>query len=104
MKIDGSNPLSGKMQVGFNEEAPSSVQERAEASGLEQTELQGPFSPNNLQSLKSQLDKLPAVRQNKVQALQQAIQNGSYEIDNYKLADAISAEFFGPGRQVDSLT
>lgn len=100
MKIDGTNPLSGNL--GFGEEAPSSVQERSGTGSEEGAELRISLGQNNIQSLKAQLDKLPDVRQNKMQALQRAVQNGSYEVDNYQLADAIWAEFFGPGKSSSS--
>ncbi len=91
MKIDGPN----RIQLAFNDEAPSSVQEHPETTGEERSAFQISLSSNSIQSLKAQLDKLPDVRESKVQALQQAIQSGSYKVDNYQLADAISAELFG---------
>lgn len=96
MKIEGTNPLSGNL--GFGEEAASSVQERSGKAAEERTEFQISLGQNDIQSLKAQLDKLPDVRQGKVQALQQAVQNGSYKVDNYQLADAIAAELFGAGK------
>ena len=98
MKVDGPNPIASDLKVGFNEETTSAVPDRSN-DGAEHTQLQVSvsLSPNNIQSLKTQLSKLPEVRQSRVQALQQKIQSGSYKIDNYQLADAISAELFGPG-------
>lgn len=54
------------------------------------------LSETNVQALKAQLTSLPSVRQDRVEALQQAIHNGSYQVDSRQLADAIQADLFGP--------
>lgn len=55
------------------------------------------LSDTNVAALKAQLANLPSVRQNRVAALQQAIHNGSYQINSRQLADAIQSDLFGPG-------
>jgi len=54
------------------------------------------LSDTNVAALKAQLANLPGVRQDRVEALQQAIQNGSYQVDSRQLADAIQSDLFGP--------
>lgn len=43
----------------------------------------------NLSSLEAKVQAAPEVRQEKVEALRQAIQNGEYEVDPQKIAHAI---------------
>ena len=42
-----------------------------------------------MQTLKAQLDKVPELRQNKVDSLKQAIADGSYQMSPQKIADAM---------------
>jgi flagellar biosynthesis anti-sigma factor FlgM len=54
------------------------------------------LSDINVSALKSQLASLPNVRQDRVQALREAIRKGTFEVNNRQLADAIHADLFGP--------
>ncbi|MEJ2010512.1 MAG: flagellar biosynthesis anti-sigma factor FlgM [Acidobacteriota bacterium] len=54
------------------------------------------LSDRNVTALAAQLANLPSVRQDRVEALQQAIHNGSYQVNSRQLADAIQADVFGP--------
>lgn len=54
------------------------------------------LSDTNVTALKAQLANLPSVRQNRIEALQQAIHNGTYQVNSRQLADAIQADLFGP--------
>lgn len=49
-----------------------------------------------VQQLKVQLANLPDVRQDKVEALQKAVQSGTYEVDAGKIADAMLTDLAGP--------
>ena len=49
-----------------------------------------------VQQLKTQLENLPDVRQEKVEALQKAVQSGTYEVSADKIADAMLMDFAGP--------
>jgi flagellar biosynthesis anti-sigma factor FlgM len=54
------------------------------------------LSETTVQALTAQLANLPGVRQDRVQALRQAIHNGTYQVSSRQLADAIQADLFGP--------
>jgi len=82
-KVDGANS--------------SKVNSRSESPGLspdETTYLSGNLQ--EVQELKAQLANLPEVRLEKVQALQKAIANGTYEVDAGKIADAMITDLAGP--------
>jgi negative regulator of flagellin synthesis FlgM len=71
--------IQGQSSVGFSEDA-------ADLSSDLQT----------VQQLKSQLANLPDVRQERVQALQKAVQDGTYEVGDGKIADAMLTDLVGP--------
>ncbi len=54
------------------------------------------LSETTVLALKAQLANLPGVRQDRVRALQQAIHDGTYQVNSKQLARAIQADLFGP--------
>lgn len=56
------------------------------------------FNDSGVQALKTQLASanLPSVRQERVQALRLAVQDGSYNVSNQQIAQAIHSDLFGP--------
>ena len=54
------------------------------------------LSETNVTALKAQLANLPSIRQDRVQALRQAIHSGTYQVSGKQLANAIHADLFGP--------
>ena len=48
--------------------------------------------------LKALISNQPGVRQDRVQSLQQAIHNGTYQVSGKQLANAIHADLFGGGK------
>ena len=60
----------------------------------DQTELSSGLQ--KVQELKTQLTSLPDVRHEKVQALQKAVADGTYEVDSGKIADAMLTDLAGP--------
>jgi flagellar biosynthesis anti-sigma factor FlgM len=60
----------------------------------EATDLSGNLQ--KVQDLKAQLADLPEVRLERVQELQKAVSNGTYEVDSGKIADAMMADLAGP--------
>jgi len=48
-----------------------------------------------VQVLKTQLENMPEVRQEKVQELQKAISDGTYKVDSGKIADAMISDLLG---------
>lgn len=88
---------------------PSMLPETGRSSGLSEqakTETRGSISRADagidsaqlttgtaaLQQLKAQLAGVPDVRQEQVQALRQAVQNGTYEISPQRIANAMLAD------------
>lgn len=69
----------GQSNVGFSEDA---------------TDLSSDLQ--KVQRLKTQLAKLPEVRQERVQALQKAVHDGTYEVGAGKIADAMLTDLLGP--------
>lgn len=55
------------------------------------------LSETSVTGLKAQIANVPSVRQEKVQALQQAIHNGTYQVSGKQLANAIHSDLFGGG-------
>ncbi|MGH9406256.1 MAG: flagellar biosynthesis anti-sigma factor FlgM [Terriglobia bacterium] len=55
------------------------------------------FSRTGVQALTAQLANLPDVRKERVQALQQAVESGSYQPSNQEIANAIHSDLFGAG-------
>jgi flagellar biosynthesis anti-sigma factor FlgM len=53
-------------------------------------------SQSRVQDLQAQLTRLPDVRQDRVTALQKALGNGSFNVSDEQLADAMLGDFFGP--------
>lgn len=53
----------------------------------------------SLSSLATQLGNFPPVRQERVQALQQAVQNGTYKVDGANVAQSMLGELYGTGSQ-----
>jgi negative regulator of flagellin synthesis FlgM len=51
----------------------------------------------NISTLATQLGNFPSVRQERVQPLRQAVQNGSYQVDGEKVAQSILADLQGTG-------
>lgn len=58
--------------------------------------LEVSLSETTVTALKAHLASLPSTRQERVQALQQAIHNGTCEVGGKQLANAIHADLFGP--------
>lgn len=48
---------------------------------------------SDIQTLKSKLQALPEIRSERVASLRQAIQSGSYKLDDRQIADAIYREY-----------
>ena len=48
-----------------------------------------------MQQLKANLAQVPEVRQERVDALRQAMSNGSYQVSDQQLSDAIGSDLLG---------
>jgi flagellar biosynthesis anti-sigma factor FlgM len=92
MRIDGALPLPENLQTpkAANAGAPTSQSSPASVeSGQDQTKLSG--DSGAAQQLKTMLSQVPEVRQDRVDALRQALGNGSYKVSDHQLADAIGS-------------
>lgn len=92
MKIDSNHPIipgvglekpKGTRAHGPGKASPS-------AAGLDHANISTgeSFAAN----LKARIAQLPAIRQERVAALRERIQNGTYDVDSTSVADAILAD------------
>jgi len=96
MKIDA--PLAFPQQVGTQRvetTGRSPSQNQAESLGLSPDEVQFSVDGVKVQQLKASLDGLPDLRQERVAALTQAIEEGSYKVSSQQVAQAMSSELAG---------
>lgn len=104
MKIDPNflDP-SASQNIGNTAAKPSSFTKSGNASDVDSAasdagdtvELSGTLS--EVQQLKTQLSQVPDVRANRVAALQQQVQQGTYRPGNQAIADAMMSDLLGPG-------
>jgi len=105
MKIDPNflDP-SASQNVGNTAAKPSSFTTKsgnasdvdsAASDAGDTVELSGTLS--EVQQIKTQLSQVPDVRANRVAALQQQIQQGTYRPGNQAIADAMMSDLLGPG-------
>lgn len=97
MKIQGNNPLEGKDLLNKVQELNQS---KNQVKKNETKKEDGPVSDRislsgrakEIAELKKQIDELPEIRAEKVEALKKAIENGTYEVDSLKVAQKILEE------------
>jgi len=68
------------------------AQDQASSVGFSQDLTDFSTDPQKVQELKTQLANLPDVRQERVQELRKAVQDGTYEVSTDKIADAMLAD------------
>lgn len=93
MKIDASLALPenvGPQRVGTT--GPSPSQNQGERVDLTPDEVQFSVDGEKVQQLKADLSGLPDLRQDRVVALKQAIEEGSYNVSDQQIAQAMSSE------------
>ena len=96
MKIDASLAFPenvGPQRVGTT--GPSPSQNQGERVGLSPDEVQFSVDGEKVQQLKADLDGLPDLRQERVVALNQAIEQGSYNVSDQQIAQAMSSDLLG---------
>jgi negative regulator of flagellin synthesis FlgM len=96
MKIDA--PLAFPEQVGpqrVGTTGPSPNQNKAGSAGLSPDEAQFSVDSEKVQQLKTDLTGLPDLRQDRVTALKQALEEGSYNVSGEQIAQAMSSELVG---------
>jgi flagellar biosynthesis anti-sigma factor FlgM len=96
MRIDGPLPFSENLQPEKVGRSGSSTQQSSSPpvdSGQDQAQLS--VDNGTIQQLKTSLSQVPEVRQDRVDALRQAVGNGSYQISDQQLSDAMGSDLLG---------
>ena len=96
MRVDGPLPFTENLQpekVGRS--GSSNQQSRPAPVGSDQDKAQLSVDNGTIQHLKSSLSQVPEIRQDRVDALRQAVSNGSYQISDQQLSDAIGSDLLG---------
>ena len=96
MKIDA--PLAFPEQVGpqrVGTAGPSPNQNEGARVGLSPDEVQFSVDGEKVQQLKTDLASLPDLRQDRVTALKEALEEGSYNVPGEQIAQAMSSELAG---------
>ena len=63
--------------------------------GLVGDQAQLSVARDKIDQLQVELNRLPEVRQDRVQALQRALKEGRYRVSNEQIAEAVFSEFLG---------
>ncbi|MGO8793111.1 MAG: flagellar biosynthesis anti-sigma factor FlgM [Terriglobia bacterium] len=96
MRVDGPLSIPENLQPDKVAHSGSPTQQSRPASvtsGQDQAQLS--VDNDTLQRLKANLSQVPEVRQERVAALSQAVSNGSYQISDQQLSDAIGSDLLG---------
>jgi flagellar biosynthesis anti-sigma factor FlgM len=89
MKIDGAIPISENIQTQNIARRGGTTPQSTPAPNVDgQDQAQLSAQAGNVAQLKGALSQVPDIRQERVQALRQAV-SGSYRISNQQLADAV---------------
>ena len=92
MKIDSNNPIAPGITLDKTKGTRSHGPEKAKpsASGLDHASISTgeSFAAN----LKARIAQFPAIRQERVAALREKIENGTYNVDSKSVADAILSD------------
>ena len=99
MRIDAALPVPENQPTQKVANSGASVQQSASApTASTQDQAQLSVDSGTVQQLKASLSQLPEVRQERVNALRQAVSKGSYQISNQQLGDAIGSDLLSTGQ------
>ena len=78
-------------------QAPGSSAQQNRSAPVDSSQDQAQLSVDNntIQQLKANLSQVPEVRQERVDALRQAVSSGSYQVSDQQLSDAIGSDLLG---------
>ena len=96
MRVDAALSFPENMQpdkVGQSGSTTQQSRPAAVATGQDQAQLS--VDNATIQQLKVKLSQVPEVRQDRVDALRQAVSSGSYQVSDQQLSDAIGSDLFG---------
>ncbi len=98
MRIDPNVPIPNSGTTERIADAPSTgaarSPRRAGATG-DETEVAGASA--SISALATQLGNFPSVRQERVQALRQAVRSGNYHVDAAQVAQSMLGDLYGTG-------
>jgi flagellar biosynthesis anti-sigma factor FlgM len=93
MRIDGALPFPENVQTqGVTRSGPSAQQNPPAMVNSDQDQAQLSVDSGTVQQLKTTLSQLPEIRQDRVDALRQAVSSGSYHISDQQLGDAMGSD------------
>jgi flagellar biosynthesis anti-sigma factor FlgM len=93
MRADAQLPLPENLQPNKVERSGSSTnQNRPGPAQANQDKAQLSVDSKSIEHLKAVLSQVPEVRQDRVEALRQAVGNGSHHVTDQQLIDAIHSE------------
>jgi flagellar biosynthesis anti-sigma factor FlgM len=101
MRIDSSVPLSENQPTSQTTSAGTSATQTSSSSiASDQDQAQLSIDTSTIQSLKTLLSQVPEIRQSRVEALRQSVNNNSYQLSDQQLGEAIGSDLFGGQLQV----
>lgn len=91
MRIDGTNPLSALIEAQQHNENSSDAAERqrVEQSSQGQDRLELSTDSRNIRPLVEQANEAPEVRADRVAEISRQLDNGTYNINAERVADAL---------------
>jgi len=96
MRIDGALPVPENQQTQkVSNSGASAPQGRSASISADQDQAQLSVDSGTVQVLQAKLSQLPDVRQDRVDALRQSVNSGSYQVSDQQLANAIGTDLLG---------
>lgn len=96
MRIDSAvPPLENQPTSQVGSSSTSGSPSRPGSVNSEQDQAQLSVDSGTMQSLKASLSQLPEVRQDRVDALRQAVSSGTYQVSDQQLSDAMGSALMG---------
>jgi flagellar biosynthesis anti-sigma factor FlgM len=101
VRIDPNVPVpnSGQPERTFEAKSAAAKPSIGQAGGGQTSNASVANDSASISQFATQLGNFPAVRQRRVEALRQAVQNGSYHVDAGQVAQSMLGELFGAGQQ-----
>jgi flagellar biosynthesis anti-sigma factor FlgM len=96
MRVDAPVPLPENFQADQVTRSGFSTQPSG-AGAVNSSQDQAQFSVDNqtIQQMQANLSQVPEVRQDRVEALRQAVSSGSYQVSDQQLSDAMARDWLG---------
>jgi flagellar biosynthesis anti-sigma factor FlgM len=99
MRIDAALPLPENIQTqNITRSGSSAPQGSVSPAVSSQDQAQLSVDSVTVQQMKTSLSQLPEIRQERVNALRQAVNGGSYQVSDQQLADAIGSDPLSSGQ------